>query len=704
MNNKKNFYICFVMSLMFITIPLVSIGYAALQTTLNISGDFVMLGKPTLYNVLKNAAREGTYAREYTGAHQDSMAGVGTEKIYHWFGSSVANGNAIQGKNNVLFAGQCWQMIRTTDTGGVKMIYNGEAENNQCLNTRGTHVGYASRTNQNLASNYWYGTDYTYDNVAKTFKVSGTTEQTTWNATTGPGLIGKYTCKLTSENGSCSTLYLVESYCDTSSAYVIPLNSNSNYSQFGTLQFNSGTNSPSYVGYMYNTRYSYSRKTMTNIESVLSYSSLGTTYWYANSATWGSPTANRYNLDNPYRVNSTTDYPNLVGKYTFENTNQTYTSAYVQYITAVNNTYFFYIQLGNQTGSTHDLSYYNYTYTYGDSFIDNGNGTYTIINQDESIPATIDRINWYTNYSNVGAGKYVCKNAVNDTCSDLWYLTETSSTTMTYIRVANVYKFAKGFTWDGNKYVLDNDTSVTFWNINDSTNKRSLNYAHYTCWNVTGECTTLSYIYYMYNSDIRIFFINLKNGKSVEDAINEMLYDSGVNTINSIMKSGVDAWYKHYLLENYDDYIEDTIFCNDRSIRSLYGWNPDGGSITAILVFKEYDITKDLSCVNTTDKFSVSNSSARLTYKVGLMSSPEMNILNNENARKTGQNYWLMSPDHFGENVFSRVMRYDGAMIYSFQVNSPYGVRPAISLIPEIEYTSGDGSMANPYVVDAPPV
>ena len=205
---------------------------------------------PTLYGVLEDAAEEGTYAREYTGAHKDSFTQNPSKKIYHWYGSNNTNGTAILDKNNVLFAGQCWQMIRTTDTGGVKMIYNGEAEDGKCLNTRGSHVGYAARTSQNLASNYWYGTDYTYDSVNKTFKVSGTTEQTTWNASTGPGLIGKYTCKLTSEDGTCATLYLVESYYNTSSAYVIPLNSNSNYSQFGTLQFNVNYNYPSYVGYI----------------------------------------------------------------------------------------------------------------------------------------------------------------------------------------------------------------------------------------------------------------------------------------------------------------------------------------------------------------------------------------------------------------------------------------------------------------------
>ena len=648
--------------------------------------------KTTLYKVLQNEAATGTYAKEYTGNHQDSMdASKSTQKIYYYYGSNATNGTAILDKNNVLFAGQCWQMIRTTDTGGVKMIYNGEAVDNQCLSTRGTHVGYASRTSQNLASNYWYGTDYTYDSTAKTFKVSGTTEQTTWNATTGPGLVGKYTCKLTSEDGTCATLYLVESYYNTTSAYVIPLNSNSNYSQFGTLQFNASYNSPSYVGYMYNTVYPYNSKTMTSSETMLSSSSLATTYWYAHDAVWGNPTASRYNLDSPYQVSATTDYPNLVGEYTFRNATQTYTNTSVYYIAAVNNTTMYYIQLQNSTN--HNLADYNYTYTYGDSYTDNGDGTYTI-----DSPTTVNRSDWYTSYSNVGANKYVCKNAVNDTCSELWYTISTSSTSMTYIKVANNYKYAKGFTWDGSKYVLDNDASTSFWNINDSTNKTSINNAHYTCWNETGECTTISYIYYI--SGTTPYYINITNGKSVEDTINEMLHDNGVNQVNSTMKSGVDAWYKHYLLEDYDDYIEDTIFCNDRSIRALNGWNPDGGSTTAYLQFKEYNVTSDLSCTNTTDQFSISNNNAKLTYKVGLMSSPEMNILNNSNARKTGQYYWLASPYFFvSSGAFGRYVDTSGYMDSSY-VNSTRGVRPAVSLTPGIEYSDGDGSMANPYKVE----
>ena len=646
-----------------------------------------------LYDVLKDEAESGGLAREYTGEHHDSFTEEPSKKIYHWYGSNNTNGTAIQDKNNVIFANHCWQMIRTTDTGGVKMIYNGEAENNQCLNTRGNHVGYVELTSQSLNSNYWYGTDYTYDKTNNVFSIAGTTEQTTWNATTGPNLIGKYTCRQTTETGTCATLYLVKSYYSTSNALVITLNSSSHYSQFGTLQFNVNYNSPSYVGYMYNTVYPYSAKMMTSSETMLSSSSLATTYWYGDNVTWGSPTVNRYNLGNPSQVTSTDDYPSLVGKYTFRNTSQTYTNTSVYYIAAVNGSTMYYINLTN-TGN-HTLADFNYTYTYGDSYTDNGNGTYIINN-----PTTINRSDWYTSYSSVGAGKYVCKNATNNTCSDLWYTTSTSNTSMTYIPVANNYKYAKGFEYrldpDDNtyKYFLDDSTSTTFWNINDSTNKTNLNNAHYTCWNESGKCTTISYIYYI--NGITPYYINIADGKSVEDAKNEMLYDDNVNTTNSTIKSGVDAWYKQYL-SDYSDYLEDTIFCNDRSQsnQSNNGWNPNGGSTSTYMYFYG---ASDLSCPNETDKFSVSNNKAKLTYKVGLMSYREMNLLNNSNTRKTGQYYWLASPSYF----INYCVAYEWGVGTSGNMNSNVigltnGVRPAVSLKSSARVISGNGSTSNPY-------
>ena len=663
--------------------------------------------KMTLYKVLQNEATIGTYAKKYTGNHQDSMDNSGTSDIYYYYGSNQTNSETIiKEKNNVIFANQCWQMYRTTDTGGVKLIYNGEPVDGKCMNAvgsvtgRGNHIGYGSRTTQSLLGTFYYGDDYTYDNDS--FKLSGTIssqEITSSNASsTIPTLVGKYTCKQATSDATCATLYLIEGYSSSTSAYVIPLNSSSNYSQFGTLEFNASYNSPSYVGYMYNTVYSYQIKDVSR-ETMLSSLSLSTSYWYADSATWGTPTASRYNLDNPYQVSDTSDYPNLVGKYTFRNTTQNYTNTSVYYIAAVNGSKMYYIQLTN-TGN-HTLSDFNYTYTYGDGYTDNRDGTYTINN-----PTTINRSNWYTGYSSVGANKYVCKNATNNTCSDLWYTTATSNTSMTYIKVSNNYKYAKGFEYkldsedNTYKYFLDDATTVSFWNINDSTNKTSLNNAHYTCFNTSGKCTTISYIYYL--NGATLYYINIDNGKSIEDAVNEMLYNDDVNTTNSTIKTGIDAWYKKYILNDYNQYIEDTIYCNDRSQRNsdTNGWNPNGGSISTFMYFKEYRLTSDLSCTNDTDKFSTQNNKAQLTYKVGLATSPEMNLLGNQYLRKTGQYYWLASPGYFfNADAYGRLVATNGSLdIYN--VNDSDGVRPVVSLIPGIEYTSGDGSMEHPYLID----
>ncbi len=649
--------------------------------------------RKSLYAVLEDAAYDGTYAKKYTGSHQDSMdASLSNKDIYYWYGSSAANGTAIKDKNNVIFANHCWQMIRTTDTGGVRMIYNGEEEDGKCLNTRGTHIGYAPRTSQSLNGTYWYGTDYeSYDDG--TFSIWGTkssVEVTSSNGSTViPTLVGKYTCKSTSQNGRCSTLYLIESYYSGYNAYAIPLNFNSNYSQFGTLQFNANSNSPADVGYMYNTVYSGTFKNY-SYENVLTTGlALSTTYYYADSYDYNETNANKYTLTNPYKVNSTSDYSSLVGKYTFRNTSATYSNTQIYYIVGINSTSAYCINITNGN----DLSYYiNDKYTYGDSYTDNGNGTYTINN-----PTTINRIDYYTNYTNV-KNKYVCKNATNNTCSDVWHAN--SGLNQTYIyhyKSSSLYKYAKGFTYNSSteEYTLNSD-SVTFWDTLDSGITTSLNTHHYTCFDTTGVCSTLSYVYY--NSAGNLYYINLTGGKDIDDVLEEMLTANNVNTKNSIMKLGIDAWYKKYLLP-YDSYIDDTIYCNDRSIRSLGGWNATNGSVTSYLQFKEYTATSDLSCTNITDRFSVTNNNARLIYKVGLISSPEIKLLNNSNALKTGQTYWLVSPDYFGISSASGCYVHSSGGSGSGSVNGTQGVRPAVSLIPGMRYSSGDGSMANPYVV-----
>ena len=65
--------------------------------------------------------------------------------------------------NNVKFANFCWKIVRTTETGGVKLIYNGQSDENGRCNTTGssTTIGnsaFNTNYNDNAYVGYMYGT------------------------------------------------------------------------------------------------------------------------------------------------------------------------------------------------------------------------------------------------------------------------------------------------------------------------------------------------------------------------------------------------------------------------------------------------------------------------------------------------------------------------------------------------------------------
>ena len=74
--------------------------------------------------------------------------------------------------NNLLYANFCWKIVRTTETGGVKAIYNGKSVNGRCTTTtgKGIHIGsvpfnHDSHGNKKYVG-YMYGTDYSpYQNI-----------------------------------------------------------------------------------------------------------------------------------------------------------------------------------------------------------------------------------------------------------------------------------------------------------------------------------------------------------------------------------------------------------------------------------------------------------------------------------------------------------------------------------------------------------
>ena len=165
--------------------------------------------------------------------------------------------NKCVDKRNIIFNNMCWQMIRTTETGGIKMVYNGDVVDGKCESTRGNHKGIVQQdyTNQTLSSSYLYGDSFTYDTTNNTFTLTDTTT-TTWSDSTYEDLIGKFTCKNT--EGTCTTLYNVNGYYSNTTAYTSSYTiGDTNYAQIGTSSFNANYQSPAMVGYMFNKVYKY---------------------------------------------------------------------------------------------------------------------------------------------------------------------------------------------------------------------------------------------------------------------------------------------------------------------------------------------------------------------------------------------------------------------------------------------------------------
>ena len=112
-------------------------------------------------------------------------------------------------------------------------------------------------------------------------------------------------------------------------------------------------------------------------------------------------------------------------------------------------------------------------------------------------------------------------------------------------------------------------------------------------------------------------------------------YDkNGVET-NSTIKSAVDTWYQNNLLTNYDSYIEDTIFCNDRSTHAYSEFTSAEQSAFSMgsswtINGSTYRLAKktgpSVICPNSADAYTKSSSlgNGKLTYPIGLLTSDEV--------------------------------------------------------------------------------
>ena len=305
-------------------------------------------------------------------------------------------------------------------------------------------------------------------------------------------------------------------------------------------------------------------------------------------------------------------------------------------------------------------------------------------------------------------GKYTCNSSsTTETCSNLWYIVGYSGGFIYYYSLSGGdldgtnkgqnYVFGSSFTYANGTYTLSDTTTIN--SDNWASQKSNVDTHHYTCMTTGTTCSSVYYVYYIdYGTT---YYITLTNGKSVSDVLNEMLYANDVNKNDSTIKVYIDNWYE-YNLASYEDKLEDTVFCNDRRVLYLNGWNPNGGSTSNILQFKNYSTSnQSLVCANETDRFSVNNTKAQLKYPIGLLSVPELSLAGYGTSHyfNDGQGVWLASPEYF--NINSAGVSAVGTSGWSYgNVLNSVGVRPSVSLKPKTYFSSGDGSFTAPFVIE----
>ncbi len=586
--------------------------WSSLNISKSMSGEVSKV--QTLYKIMADGAvsddTASTHVYNQDGIHFEycpsSSNGQGIYKIastssnkhpIYYYRGDVTN-------NNVSYAGFCWKAVRTTETGGVKLLYNGRASSNgTCSNITQTTIGTSAFNNDNgsLAdAGYMYGSVYKNE------------------------FLGDY------------EMYLLASVIDTNDYY--------------------GTD--------------------VNIVTA----SDGRKLYYLTNQTQMKDPSNIASLVGKYLSVYPTDSSNMVDR--------------VLYIVGYESNLLFSVEVSD------GKKYPDYYINVGDDLTRNGDGTLTLTNVTKVTPEA-----WFKNYQSY-KNKYTC-NSTSSTCANPSFITAADIQGYEYIPVGD-YVYGSSFTYNNGTYTLNNTVQFYDWN----NNKEQVNNHHYTCFNSTGTCSELYYIYNTARNENTgadgIFYIRLNNGKSVDNAITEMQ----TNTNDSEIKKVVDSWYERNILNTqYKNIIEDTPYCNARDMNKIgnddqyinNGWLPNGGNIKYPLLFSSYGKLyfnqKPILECNQNDAFTVDtkNGNGSLKYPIGLLTVEESKLVGScNNYINSADQYWLLSPIQM---VAQDAYGFSLGQEQSYLTPTAYstGVRPVISIKPGVRVGGGTGEANDPY-------
>ena len=234
------------------------------------------------------------------------------------------------------------------------------------------------------------------------------------------------------------------------------------------------------------------------------------------------------------------------------------------------------------------------------------------------------------------------------------------------------------------------------------------------------------YVGYMYGNFTTPTNCNTDNNTGVTTCTGgSTSYEEAHANINdSDIKTYIDNWYNNNL-KDYAYVIEDTIYCNDRSITPVDNFydmaltgTGKGIENTAYsgLTRGYINHTPSLKCANKNDRFTVNNSigNTKLTNPIALITSDEVIMgglsnydfvnnayIENPNSYLATPNYWYWTMTPFAAasgNAYVINVNFHGYLNYGHVSYTSGAVRPVVSLSSDA-ISGGNGTISNPFTV-----
>jgi len=331
--------------------------------------------------------------------------------------------------------------------------------------------------------------------------------------------------------------------------------------------------------------------------------------------------------------------------------------------------------------------------------------------------------------NNTGDATHIGKSKYNSSNNSLAYTGYMYNDTYTWTRknmTSGTYTYANDVSYANGVYTLIGSTNYPLISNASWANVYSggLESNHYVCISDGAtSCSSVAYIYY--TTATYAYYFTLSGGNKIGDAVDSMLgadneFIDTYNTKNSTVKGLVDQWYLTNI-ENkgYSSYLEDTIWCNDRTVYDMAGLDPNNGDTTTYVKFNILNRTwhvpsPTLTCARRVDSFTVGNTlgNGKLTYPVGLLTPDEImlaggvgGVENDDYYLYNEGNYWSSAPNNFYNNKIVQVYVNSSGLLNGSHIDSTsIGIRPAISLQRGYVIGSGRGSTDDPFIIDAEPI